>query len=82
MATKTRPCIVLYRVTGNQRKMCDEPIGVAGFFIASILKLHLNNNDQNSKILYRLCQSDLDRQPTAIDFDLATTIILLSSIDN
>ena len=43
MATKTRPCIVLYKATGNPRESCDLPIGVAGFCIASFLKLQSGN---------------------------------------
>ena len=38
MTTETRPCIVLYRVTGNPQEMCDQPIGVAGFCIASFFE--------------------------------------------
>ena len=39
VATKTRPCIVLYKAAGNPREMCDQPIVVAGFCIVSFLKL-------------------------------------------
>ena len=45
MATKTRPCIVLYKATGNPREMCNYPIGVAGFCIASFLNLQSGNNN-------------------------------------
>ena len=45
MATKTRPCIILYKATGNPREMCDSQIGVAGFCNASFLKLLSRNND-------------------------------------
>ena len=38
MATKMRPCIVLYMATGNLREKCK------GFCIASFLKLHSGNN--------------------------------------
>ena len=37
VATKTRPCFVLYKATGNPRGKCDYSIGVAGFCIASFL---------------------------------------------
>ena len=37
MATKTRPCIVLCKATGNPCAMYDLPIGMAGFCIASFL---------------------------------------------
>ena len=43
MATKTCPCIVSYKTTGNRREMCGWPIGVAGFCIASFLKLQSGN---------------------------------------
>ena len=45
MVTKTRPCIVLYKATGNPREKCDEPIGMAGFCIASFLKLQSGNKN-------------------------------------
>ena len=44
MATRTRPCMVLYKAKGNPREMCDQPIGVAGFCMASFLKLQSGNN--------------------------------------
>ena len=48
MATKTRPCIVLCKATGNLwemcDKVCDKVIGVAGFCIASFLKLRSGND--------------------------------------
>ena len=44
MVTKTRPGIVLYKATGNPREMCDSPVGMAGFCIASFLKLQSGSN--------------------------------------
>ena len=46
MVTKTRPCMVLYKATGNPRERFDSPIGMAGFCIASFLELQSGNNDQ------------------------------------
>ena len=44
MATKTRPCTVLYKAMENLQEMCDLLIGVAGFCIDSFLKLQSGNN--------------------------------------
>ena len=40
------PCIVivLYKATGNPQEICNKPIGVAGFCIASFVKLQSGNN--------------------------------------
>ena len=50
VATKTRPCIVLYKATGNPRERFDSPIGMAGFCIASFLKLQSGNKILDSII--------------------------------
>ena len=44
MATKMRPCIALYKAMGSSREMCDYPIRVAGFCIASFFKLQSGIN--------------------------------------
>ena len=43
MTTKMSACIVVYKATGNPQETCDEPLGVAGFCIASFLKLQSDN---------------------------------------
>ena len=51
MATKTRPCIVLYKATGNPRERFDSPKGIAGFCIASFLKLQSSNNANTTALV-------------------------------
>ena len=63
MATKTRPCIVLYKATGNPRERYDKPIGVTGFCIASFLKLRSGNKQRYlpATILMGLLWSNLNQ---------------------
>ena len=52
MPTKTRPCVVLYKATGNPREMSDLPIEVAGFCIASLLNLQSGHNGSYKMSVY------------------------------